>query len=49
VLATAGALLVGALAAVVAFALSVVGRYLTPLPLRRRSRFRTFSARPSLP
>jgi osmoprotectant transport system permease protein len=48
VLATAGALLVGALAAAVAFALSVVGRYLTPLPLRHRSRFRTFSARPSL-
>ena len=48
VLATAGALLVGALAAAVAFALSVAGRYLTPLPLRHRSRVRTFSARPAL-
>jgi osmoprotectant transport system permease protein len=48
VLATAGALLVGALAAAVAIALSVAGRYLTPLPLRHRPRVRTFTARPAL-
>ncbi len=48
VLATAGAILVAALAAAVAFVLSVAGRFLTPLPLRHQSRVGPFSARPSV-